>query len=47
LARWWDGLLARREAAMAAGGRARAVALARAESLERTWELLAPLLGAT
>jgi 3-deoxy-D-manno-octulosonic-acid transferase len=47
LARYWDGLLARREAASAAGDRARAVALARAESLERTWELLAPLLGAT
>lgn len=45
LARYWDGLLARREAAAAAGDRARAVALARAESLERTWELLAPLLG--
>ncbi|MBX3027493.1 3-deoxy-D-manno-octulosonic acid transferase [bacterium] len=47
LARYWDGLLARREAAEAAGERARAVALARAESLQRTWELLAPLLGAT
>ena len=47
LARYWDGLLARREAATAAGDRARTVALARAESLERTWELLAPLLGAT
>jgi 3-deoxy-D-manno-octulosonic-acid transferase len=46
LARYWDGLLARREAADAAGERARAVALARAASLERTWELLAPLLGA-
>lgn len=47
LATWWDGLLARRDAADAAGERARAVALARAESLERTWELVAPLLGAT
>jgi 3-deoxy-D-manno-octulosonic-acid transferase len=47
LATWWDGLLARREAAAAAGERARAVALARAGSLQRTWELLAPLLGAT
>lgn len=46
LARYWDGLLARRDAADAAGERARAVALARAASLERTWELLAPLLGA-
>lgn len=45
LAEYWDGLLARREAASAAGERARAVALARAESLERTWELVAPLLG--
>ena len=45
LAEYWDGLLARREAAEAAGERARAVALARAESLERTWELVAPLLG--
>jgi len=45
LATYWDGLLARREAAEAAGERARAVAMARAESLERTWELLAPLLG--
>lgn len=45
LAEYWDGLLARRDAAIAAGARARAVALARAESLERTWELVAPLLG--
>lgn len=45
LAEWFDPLLARREAADAAGARARAVALARAESLERTWALLAPLLG--
>lgn len=45
LAEYWDGLLARRDAADAAGERARAVALARAESLERTWELVAPLLG--
>ncbi|MEO8604322.1 MAG: glycosyltransferase N-terminal domain-containing protein [bacterium] len=45
LAEYWDGLLARREAADAAGARGRSVALARAESLERTWELVAPLLG--
>ena len=46
LATYWDGLLARRAAAEAAGERARAVATwARAESLERTWELLAPLFG--
>jgi len=45
LAEYWDGLLARREAADAAGARGRAVAAARAESLERTWELIAPLLG--
>jgi 3-deoxy-D-manno-octulosonic-acid transferase len=47
LAEYCDGLMARRAAAAAAGERARAVALARAESLERTWELVAPLLGAT
>ena len=47
LVEYCDGLLARREAAEAAGERARAVALSRAESLERTWELVAPLLGAT
>jgi len=47
LAEYWDGLLVRREAATAAGARARVVAAARAESLERTWELVAPLLGVT
>lgn len=47
LVEYCDGLLARRETATAAGDRARAVALARAESLERTWELVAPLLGTT
>ena len=45
LAQYWDGLLARREAADAAGARGRAVATARAGALERTWELIAPLLG--
>jgi 3-deoxy-D-manno-octulosonic-acid transferase len=45
LAQYWDGLLARREAADAAGARGRAVAAARAEALERTWGLIAPLLG--
>ena len=45
LAEYWDRLLARREAADAAGARGWAVAAARAESLERTWELVAPLLG--
>jgi 3-deoxy-D-manno-octulosonic-acid transferase len=46
LAEFWDGLLAQRENADAAGGRARGVASARAEALERTWAMLAPLLGA-
>jgi 3-deoxy-D-manno-octulosonic-acid transferase len=45
LAEYWDGLLARRAAADAAGARARAVAAGRADALERTWEGLAPLLG--
>ena len=45
LAEYWDGLLARREAADAAGGRGRAVAAAHAEALERNWEMIAPLLG--
>ena len=45
LAEYWDGLLARRAAADAAGARARAVAAARADALERTWDGLAPLLG--
>ena len=38
LAEYWDGLLARRAAADAAGARARAVVAARADALERTWE---------
>jgi 3-deoxy-D-manno-octulosonic-acid transferase len=46
LAHYWDKLLAQRAEADAAGARARSVALARAEALERTWEMLAPLLGA-
>jgi 3-deoxy-D-manno-octulosonic-acid transferase len=47
LAHYWDKLLARRDEADAAGGRARTVALSRAEALERTWEMLGPLLGVT
>jgi len=45
LAEYWDGLLARRAAADAAGARARAVAAARSDALEHTWQMLAPLLG--
>jgi 3-deoxy-D-manno-octulosonic-acid transferase len=41
---YWDALLARRDAAEAAGERARVVAL-RGDALEPTWRLLAPLLG--
>jgi 3-deoxy-D-manno-octulosonic-acid transferase len=47
LAEYWDGLLACQAAAEAAGVRARGVAASRAESLERTWAMVAPLLGAT
>jgi 3-deoxy-D-manno-octulosonic-acid transferase len=46
LAEYWDGLLVRREAAAAPGGRARRVAAARAAARERTWAMLEPLLGA-
>jgi 3-deoxy-D-manno-octulosonic-acid transferase len=45
LAEYWDGLLADRAAADAAGARARSVAAAGADALERTWSMLAPLLG--
>jgi len=45
LAKYWDGLLAQRSAADAAGARARAVAAARGDALEHTWAMLAPLLG--
>jgi len=46
LAEYWDGLLARRAAADAAGQRARAAAAVRADALEHTWAMLAPLLEA-
>jgi 3-deoxy-D-manno-octulosonic-acid transferase len=45
LAAYWDGLLAQRAAAEAAGARARSVAASRSDALEHTWALLAPLLG--
>jgi 3-deoxy-D-manno-octulosonic-acid transferase len=45
LAEYWDGLLGDRDAAAAAGARARRVAAARGEALEDTWSMLAPLLG--
>jgi 3-deoxy-D-manno-octulosonic-acid transferase len=45
LAEYWDGLLAQRAAAVAAGERARRAAAAGGDVLERTWALLAPLLG--
>lgn len=45
LVEYWDGLLAQRATADAAGQRARTIAAARADALEYTWALLAPLLG--
>src|SRR5262245_2817976 len=45
LAEHWDGLLASRQAADAAGAHARA-AVGGGEALERTWSMLEPLLGA-
>jgi 3-deoxy-D-manno-octulosonic-acid transferase len=44
LAEHWVGLLALRAAADAAGARARAALTASADALERTWEMVMPLL---
>jgi len=44
LLQWWDGLLAYRSAADAAGERARTAA-ARGNTLDATWAMLEPLLG--
>jgi 3-deoxy-D-manno-octulosonic-acid transferase len=44
LAVYWDSLLADRAAAEAAGARAHAAMAASADALERTWELVSPLL---
>ena len=44
LAVYWDSLLADRAAADGAGARAHAAMAASADALERTWEMVAPLL---
>lgn len=44
LAEYWEALLADRAVADAAGARGGAVAAARAEALNHTWELIAPML---
>jgi len=41
---YWDSLLADRAAADGAGARAHAAMAASADALERTWEMVAPLL---
>jgi 3-deoxy-D-manno-octulosonic-acid transferase len=45
LARYWEGLLADPAAAASAGARARTAAATCGDVLERTWDMVAPLLG--